>query len=508
MLYNANFSSMLLGCLMLQPNLLFQPSFPLSKKDFSPEPFHQILFICIAKVAQSGAEEITEVEIENYAKNFPAQLETLVDNNYFEFISTVKELCVLSNYEMYYTAVRKFGLLRELKEQGFDIKDYFDELQDEEGQMAKLNEWSIQEILSDIELKGIKLRNKYDVKYVRDEMNAGEDTPELLEHFEDKPAFGALLQSPYLSTLYQGWCRGHLLLRSAPSGVGKSRLAVADLMTVGAKQMWDEDAQDFVDNPNYQGPTFFIHSEMSTRFEIAPMFLACVSGVEYRTITNGLYTPEEKARVLKAGEILLDSQVALVDMPDFTNRSIERKIKEQVESRGATYGVFDYVQLQGALAAEYKSLTNMPVREDLVLKACVTELKAMAEAYNIGLFSMTQLNDNWKTAEFPDESCLSGAKSIKVKLDGASVVLGVKERPKEYKRIEPYLRHKGFGSGSLAKPNMIEYIYKARFGLLGAEKIKIWSYFDRGTFRRTDFFCTDVKDELVKVNRSVIKEEF
>ena len=247
---------------------------------------------------------------------------------------------------------------------------------------------------------------------------------------------------------------------------------------------------------------------MNTRFEIDPMFLACISGVEYRTITNGLYTPEEKARVLKAGEILLDSQVALVDMPDFTNRSIERKIKEQVESRGATYGVFDYVQLQGALAAEYKSLTNMPVREDLVLKACVTELKAMAEAYNIGLFSMTQLNDNWKTAEFPDESCLSGAKSIKVKLDGASVVLGVKERPKEYKRIEPYLRHKGFGSESLAKPNMIEYIYKARFGLLGTEKIKIWSYFDRGTFRRTDFFCTDVKDEFVKVNRAVIKEEF
>ena len=266
MLYNHNYSSLLLGCLMLQPNLLFQPSFPLSKKDFSPEPFHQILFICIAKVAQSGAEEITEVEIENYAKNFPAQLETLVDNNYFEFISTVKELCVTSNYEMYYTAVRKFGLLRELKEQGFDIKDYFDELQDEDGQMAKLNEWSIQEILGDIELKSIKLRGKYDVKYVRDEMDAGEDTPELLEHFEEKPAFGALLQSPYLSTLYQGWCRGHLLLRSAPSGVGKSRLAVADLMTVGAKQMWDEDAQDFIDNPNYQGPTFFIHSEMSTRF--------------------------------------------------------------------------------------------------------------------------------------------------------------------------------------------------------------------------------------------------
>ena len=493
---------------MLQPNLLFQPQFPLSKKDFSPEPLHQILFVCIANIAKSGAEEITEVEIENFAKAYPAQLETLQDNNYFEFISTIKEICVLSNYELYYNSVRKFGLLRDLKEQGFDIKDYFDELQDEESQMAKLNNWTIQDILSDIELKEIKLRNKFDVKYIRDEMKAGEDTAELLEHFEEKPAFGSLLQSPYLSTLYQGWCRGHLLLRSAPSGVGKSRLAVADLMMVGAKQMWDEDTQDFVDNPNYQGPSFFIHSEMNTRFEINPMFLACISGVEYRTITNGRYTEEEKARVLKAGEILLDSGVSIIDMPDFTNQSIERKIKEQVENCGATYGVFDYVQLQGALAAEYKALTDMPVREDLVLKACVTELKAMAEAYNVGLFSMTQLNDNWKTIDFPDESCLSGAKSMKVKLDGASVVLGVKERPKEYKRIEPYLKRHGFGEGSLAKPNMIEYIYKARFGPMADQKVKIWSYFDRGTFRRTDFFCTDTHDELVKVNRSVIKGEF
>lgn len=507
MLYNENLASMLLGCLFKQPQLLATPSYPLCKNDFSENRFHQIMFIAIGKLVKLGCQEITAVEMDNILQSHPASAEIANDNNYIEFIDVTKSLSIIENYETYYNCIRKFSLLRELKENGIDIKEFYDELQEESGQTARLEKISIQDILNTIELKSIKLRGKYDVKYVRDEMDAGEDTPELLEHFEEKPAFGALLQSPYLSTLYQGWCRGHLLLRSAPSGVGKSRLAVADLMTVGAKQMWDEEAQDFVDNPNYQGPTFFIHSEMSTRFEIAPMFLACVSGVEYRTITNGLYTPEEKARVLKAGEILLDSQVALVDMPDFTNRSIERKIKEQVESRGATYGVFDYVQLQGALAAEYKSLTNMPVREDLVLKACVTELKAMAEAYNIGLFSMTQLNDNWKTAEFPDESCLSGAKSIKVKLDGASVVLGVKERPKEYKRIEPYLRHKGFGSGSLAKPNMIEYIYKARFGLLGTEKIKIWSYFDRGTFRRTDFFCTDVKDELVKVNRSVIKTE-
>lgn len=488
---------------MLQPDLLFNSQYQLSPKDFAPNQFHQTLFVCIAKVAISGAIEISEIEIENYAKNYPVKLEILQDSDFYGFISTIKELCTLGNYEMYYNEIRKFALLRDLKEQGFDIRDYFDELQDEDNQRAKLANWTIQDILNDVDLKGAKLRSKYDVKYVRDEMDAGEDTEKLLDYFEEKPAFGSLLQSPYLSTLYQGWCRGHLLLRSAPSGVGKSRLAVADLMNVGAKQMWDEDAQDFIDNPNYQGPTFFIHSEMNLRFEINPMFLACVSGVEYRTITNGLYTKEEKLRILKAGEILLDSQVAIVDMPDFTNRDIERKVKEQVESRGATYGVFDYIQLQGALANEYKTLTDMPVREDLVLKNSVTELKAICEAMNCGILSMTQLNDNWKTMEFPDESCLSGARSIKNKIDAGSIVLGVKERQKEYKRIEPYLRRRGFGDGNLIKPNMIEYIYKARFGPMADQKIKIWSYFDRGTFRRTDFFCTDVYDEFVKVNKSV-----
>ena len=98
--------------------------------------------------------------------------------------------------------------------------------------------------------------------------------------------------------------------------------------------------------------------------------------------------------------------------------------------------------------------------------------------------------------------------SIKNKIDAGSIILTVKDRQKEYKRIEPYLRRRGFGEGSLIKPNIIEYVYKSRFGILSTEKIKIWSYFNRGTFRRTDFFCTDFKDEFVKVNRAVIKEEF
>ncbi len=489
---------------MKNTELLFNPSYPLDKHDFEPIGFHYVLFVTIVNLAKNGVTEIQAEEVDNFCQSFPAQMEILNDGNYMEFIETAKELASTTNYDYYYNIVRKFSLLRDLKNQGFDITDFYDELKDENEETKKLNNLTIQDILNTIELKGAKIRNKFDVNYVRDEMWAGEDTENLLESFKIKPAFGALLQSPYLSTLYQGWCRGHFLLRSAPSGIGKTRMCVGDICSIGAKEMWNDDFGDFVINENYQGPSFFIHTEMRTREEINPLFLACISGVDYKRITNGELSREEELRVINAGQILLDSQIKISDMPDFTTQSIDRKIKEMVDGFGAMYGAFDYVQLQSALGAEYKSKTSVPPREDLVLKALVTDLKGMAEKYNVGILSMTQLNDNWKLMDFPDESCLSGAKSMKTKLDAGSIVLPVKERPKEYKCVEPFVQKRGFGSDVNVKPNVIEYIYKARYGLYADQKIKVWSYFDRGTMRRKDFFCTYSDNTIAKIERSEI----
>lgn len=507
MLYNANYGALLLGCLMKDTNLLFNPSYPLSRNDFTPVPMHRVIFRVIVKLAESGARDISEIEIDNFAQNYPSEYEILQDGNFMEFVSTVKELSSTERYELYYTSIRKFSLLRDLKEQGFTITKYFDEMLDESEQTNNFDKYSMQEILDDIEFKQAQLRNKYDVNYVRDEMWAGDDTENLLNEFKEKPAFGAFLQSPYLTQLYQGWCRGHLLLRSAPSGVGKSRLSVGDLCNVCSQELWNEECQDFIANDNYQGPGFFIHTEMKTKQEVNPMFLACISGVEYRRITNGLLDKQEEKRVLKAGEILLQSRLRISDMPDFTKASTKRKIKELVDGEGVTYGVFDYVQLQSSLASEYKETTNMPVREDLVLKDFVTDLKAWAEEFNVGILSGTQLNDNWKTTSFPDEGSLSGAKSIKNKIDAGSIVLNTKDRKKEFKKVEPYIRRKGFGKDNFHPPNIVEYMYKGRYSLFGDQKIKVWSYFDKGTLRRTDYFVTDFEDEFVKVSKPVLGEE-
>lgn len=483
---------------MKQTSLLTLPQYPLCKNDFT-EQFHKIVYVAISKLTKAGINEITEIEFENLMKNYPAQMEVLVDNNYFDFINTMKELCLLENYEMYYNTIRKLSLLRELRDSGYSIKNFYDELGNEKEELAKLEKLTIQDILNSIELKNFELRSKYDVKYTREEMIAGENTEELIDEFEIIPTFGAFLSSPYLTQLYSGWCRGHLIAESSGSGVGKTRMSIADLCEVSINEMWNDEAQDFIKNINYQGSGAFIHTELKTRTEINPMFLACVSGVNVKHITLGTLNREEKLRVLKAGEILQKNNMVLIDMADFTCRNIDRKIKEMVEKHGTQYCVFDYVQLNSAVTQEYRQNIASQGREDLILRNITLELKDMAQKYFVGIKTMTQLNGNEKTMNFPDESCLSGGKSQKNKLDAGTITLPVKDRAKEFKRIEPYLEHKGFGEENKIKPNVVSYVFKSRFGEYADQKIKVWRFFDRAKFRNIDFFCTNQYDEIVNI---------
>ena len=495
MLYNLNIGGMLLGCIMKQTSLLFIPQFPLSKEDF-PVEFHRTMFVALVRLAQSGVQEATELEIENVVRNYPAQMEILQDNNYMAFMDTVKGLAVVDNYESNYNTVRKYSLLREMKAEGIDISEFYDETGDEEEEQARFNNTTIQEILNTIDLKTTALRSKYDVHYVREEIKAGENTQELIDEFKQQPSFGAMLQSGYLSTIWNGWSRGHLIIRAGPSSSGKSRCSVADLCQVGMLEMWDDEFQDFIPNLNYQSPTLFIATEQDIRTEVEPMFLAAVSGVEYRRIKNGLMDEEEEKRVLKAGEIVQKSNLTICSMPNFTSKSLERKIKEQVEVNGIEYMVFDYMEIQSELAAEYKETNATIPRQDLVLLSLTSDLKRMCEDYNIGMLSGMQLNDSWKDTRFVDESALAGSKAAKNKVDNGSIILPTTYLKKDLKILEGQFQRPGFGSNRIPMPNICEYIFKGRYSIFGDRRLKLWSYFDRGTFRRHDFFVTNDNNEI------------
>lgn len=509
MLYNANIAALLLGCIFKNPSLIVNNSYPMNKLDFSPIPMHRVLFVCADAIAKTGCNEISEIEIDNFVSKYEAQKEILEDGNYFEFIDTVKELATLENFDYYYTIVRKFSLLRELKEQGVNITPYYDESQEEYEAQQNLEKWSIQDILADVESKTNKLRNKYDIHYVRDEIKAGDNPQDFIDMFKARPSFGALLQSGYLSTLYNGWNRGHLILRAGNSGSGKTRSSVADLCSVGALEVWNEDYQDFISNKNYQSPTLFIATEQDVETEVQPMFYSAISGVEYRKLVDGRLTQEEELRVLKAGEIIGKSNLTITSMPRFTKQSLERKIKEKVETEGIQYCCFDYMEVQGDLSAEFKKSNAVTPRQDLILLDLASHLKMVAEDYNVGILTGSQLNDSWKDMRYIDEGALSGSKAMKFKLDAGSIVVPTSYLKKDMKILEPLFNRKrsGFGGDRIPYPNVCEFIFKSRYGTFGDQRLKMWSYFDKGTFRRFDYFVTDDENNPIKVPISKIEED-
>lgn len=503
-LYDRNAASALLGCLMRDATLITNQSFPLCKEDFECVPMHQILFICICNLAEVGAKKVDAIEIDTVAKTSPQHYDILVQNDFIGYIDAIKELANQKSFEYFYKVVRKYSLLRDMKAKGIAITDFFDPLLEQVKNLERFNTFKLEDMVGKVTETAEQLRNKYDVSYVRNQLSAGEDTKELLANFKQAPSYGANLQSDALSTLVQGWNRGHLICRSGPSGSSKTKQSVADLCMVSSPAFYSEEAGNFVLNSNYQGPGFYIHTEMDSRTEVEPIFLSFIACVEYRKIRNGLLTPEEEMRVLKAGEVLQKGGITIISMPEYTSASLEQKIREMAES-GCLYGVFDYVELNSSLGAEFKSISNMPVREDLVLKSLITDLKDYAEKYNVGILTGTQLNDTWKDKPFPDESCLSGAKSIKNKLDAGTIIIPLNQREKETASLSAYLPKPHFGEPKPMMPNMIEYVYKSRFGTYGDEKIKIIYYLDKGTGRRYDFFCANDKNQIVNVPKTAVK---
>lgn len=147
-LYDRNAASALLGCLMKDPALLLNPSFPLCKKDFECVAMHGILFVCIGKLLKAGTREISALEIDTVAKTNSQHYDILVQNDYIGYIDAIKELANHNNFEYFYTVVRKYSLLREMKENGISITDFFDPITGQATNLEKFESITLEEMVA------------------------------------------------------------------------------------------------------------------------------------------------------------------------------------------------------------------------------------------------------------------------------------------------------------------------------------------------------------------------
>ncbi len=499
MLYSASDASMCLGVLLQNPSLTVSKKFPINSDDFKPILFHEILYKSISWLFKNGAEQIDEIVLDKFLQNYPEQLEVCTDNNYLEFIATIKKLVNIDNYELHYNIIRKYSLLRKAKELGIDITEFYDETKPEEAEVEKFNRFSIQEILNKIEGKMTTLRMEFNTELCRETLRAGEKWEDTLNGFESEPVIGAILQSKYLTTLYRGWQRGHLLLRSGSSGQGKTTTSIGDLCNVCANRYWDFNEEKYIDNPYKSGDGFMINTEMDLSTEIQPKFISWISGVPYHKILDGKYNKFEKERLIEAGKILYESHIELFDQPDFTATKL-KEIYRQCHLWGASYCFFDYIWDNSEFGTEYKQMTSIPIREDKVLFQIATTLKSLSEEFNIGTCTGTQLNGNEQVNELLDERCIYGSKQIKTKLDNGAILSFL--RPKELELVDTLISRKGFGNKK--RPTHILHNFKTRFSRYG-QNIKAWVNVDMGTGRISDCFCTDQYNQPINVDKTDIK---
>ena len=113
--YDANSARLLLGALLINPQIINDDKYPLSAEDFAPSIFHKRLFQAILNLAKHGAKSIECIDIYRIAEKNISVKELFDANNLKDFINTISQLINLENVELYYEEVRKCSLIRNYK---------------------------------------------------------------------------------------------------------------------------------------------------------------------------------------------------------------------------------------------------------------------------------------------------------------------------------------------------------------------------------------------------------
>ena len=129
----------------------------------------------------------------------------------------------------------------------------------------------------------------------------------------------------------------HLFLTNDFIVTHNTRSMIADSCYIGCNKIYDETFGWISSGP--AEPTLFITTEQELE-EIQTMMLAFLSNVNEEHILNGEYEEGEEERLAQAAEIIKNSPIYVEELPDFSLKDVEDKIKKNIREHDVKY-VFD-----------------------------------------------------------------------------------------------------------------------------------------------------------------------
>ena len=490
-----------ISALMKNPQLVLDDRYPLTPDDF-PERFHKIIFAAIDHIAHSGAKVLDEIVVDDYLAQYPQQHKVFEDNSGMEYLQRAMEISESANYEYYHMALKKCSLLNQLAEQGYDIRKFYDPdamtVEAVQSSQANLDQYSLSDIIDYYDMQISALKGKFCSDSDVVECHISKGMRELKSELSESPSWGLPMNSAIMTTICHGRRLKKFYLKSLSSGLGKTRISIADACRLAIPEYYDPDTKKWLQT-TCERPVLFITTELELS-EIQTMLWAYVACVPEEHILDNKYVDDEEERVEKAIRIVESSKFYAVYIANFDMEDIESIIKRHKIQYGIEYVFHDYIFTSAKIFTEMsQKARGFSLREDQSLMVFSDKLKSLCNKYNIHIDSSTQTNDEWKTAKNPDQSVIRGAKAIADKVDIGFIGLEPSEKDKEaIGQIMPQI-----GMAFNRQPNLVYHVYKVRRGKYN--HVKVFIHFDYGTLRTTDMFVTDRDYHLLDIKRTNIE---
>ena len=489
----------LIGNIYNNPRLLEKDDkYHFTEKDFVNE-FHQIVFASLYNLYQLGAKTLSIQAVESYLSTRPKAEAIYKANKGAEYILKCSEIADINQFDYYYNKLKKMSLLRAYNDLGLNLDWLYDpdslDTKELQQQSDKLDNMSLEEISDLINNKIDAIKMEY-VQNVSDGgSQIGDGIDELLEELKSTPAVGYPLYGKFMNTITRGARLGKFYLRSAATGVGKTRTMIADACYIGCGQMYDLNTNKWISIGAPQN-TLFIATEQDLS-ECQTMCIAFLAGVDEEHILKAEYYTGEWERVQKASMLLKQSKIYFECLPDFTLTMIENIIKKHIRENQVQYIFFDYIHSSASILMEVGGAHGIKnLREDNVLFLLSSKLKDIAVQYGVFMMSSTQLNGDFKTSDTPDQSLLRGSKAIADRVDAGMIMLDVTSD--DIEKIKPFC-----DKNNVPIPNVKMSVYKIRQGRW--KSVYLWMNAQKEYCRYNPVFVTDWRYGYIEMEDLKIK---
>ena len=213
-------------------------------EDFSNE-FHKVVFGTIYKVHELGAKAITLQNINDYLASKPKSQGIYQAEKGDDWLLEVSTYANELTFDYYYNRLKKMTLLRVYYQNGVDVSDIYDDdnildAKKKEMQEAFLDNSSLTGLADLVDDKISRIRMTYADQDYGQASLAGDGIFELIQKFKEHPEVGVPLYGPLINAVTRGARLKKFYLRSAATGIGKTRSMIADCCYIGCNKIYDD----------------------------------------------------------------------------------------------------------------------------------------------------------------------------------------------------------------------------------------------------------------------------